>query len=295
MKPSRVQQALAGLAVLFVVGMTILGGIVLALGDNSSAAERATATPYRIPTLAPTDAALLTPIVQNSPAPGTQPPTITPAPPQAMPTPLPPVTGQPTATARPAVATAASTCYTASGWQPYVVRAGDTLFEIGLHYGATVDMMEAGNCFAGDSLEVGQTIYVPPVTPNLSPASTQTLSPVDVAATANAPTGYGGSCSSSNSVITAPPVGAALSGVVKFYGTATSPDFQFYKLEIRPEDSTEADFVTFETFYEQVSAGFLGQVNSAAFANGNYWIRLVVVDQTGNYLERCSLLYTIKN
>jgi hypothetical protein len=105
-----------------------------------------------------------------------------------------------------------------------------------------------------------------------------------------------GACTNPDSVISSPGVGATLRGVVAFRGSAHLPDFSFYKLEIRPEGtSTSSGFITFVTSASQVSNGILGELNTAAFPNGSYWIRLVVVDTTSNYPERCSFFYTIDN
>ncbi len=278
MRPSRAQQALAALAVLFVVAVTILGGIFLTLSDNPATpiAEQPTATPYRFPTLEVTD----TPLPMSGETPM---PTSTPVLPSSTPSPTP----QPTVTFTP------TPCQIASGWVAYVVQPGDTLFTVGLRYNITTDRLRAGNCLSSDTLFTGQVIYVPPLPPTLPAASPL---PAQATLTTTLPLGYDGICADMRSVITSPPVGATLSGVVQFYGTAAHPDFQFYKLEIRQEGaSTSADFITFVTRYEPVVNGLLGELNTAAFGDGEYWIRLVVVDHTGNYPERCSILYTIDN
>ncbi|MCC6904207.1 MAG: hypothetical protein IT326_00085 [Anaerolineae bacterium] len=106
-----------------------------------------------------------------------------------------------------------------------------------------------------------------------------------------------GACSNPDSRITSPPVGAVLRDVVEFIGTARLPEgFDYYKFEIRPDRvSTAADFVTINTWHTPVTNGTLMQLDTRAFPNGGYWIRLVVADTTGNYPERCSNFYTIRN
>ncbi len=279
MRPSRTQQALAALAVLFVVAVTVLGGVFLTLSDNPAEpiAEQPT-TPYRPPMLTATD----TP----SPAPSETPAPI------LTPTPAPPITTSPP-TIWPTATFSPTPCQIASGWVAYTVQPGDTLFTVGLRYNITTDALRVGNCLNSDTLFAGQVIYVPP----LPPASPVPSSPPTSAIpTATPPLGYDGICTDERSIITSPSVGATLSGVVQFYGTATHPDFQFYKLEIRQEGaSTSADFITFVTNYQPVVGGLLGELNTLAFSDGEYWIRLVVVDHTGNYPERCSILYRIDN
>ncbi|MEJ2151159.1 MAG: LysM peptidoglycan-binding domain-containing protein, partial [Chloroflexota bacterium] len=192
---------------------------------------------------------------------------------------------------------AAETCAVPSGWVPYTVQSGDNLFRVGLRYGETVGDLFDANCLSGAVLEVGDVLYVPPVTPRALPttAPNAAASPPGIVPTGTQ-TATDGACTNPDSTITAPPVGAILSGVVPIRGSALLPNFRFYKLEIREEGaSTAADFVTFYTGEQQVDSGLLLNFDTHAWPNGQYWIRLVVVDDTGNYPERCAILYTITN
>lgn len=55
-----------------------------------------------------------------------------------------------------------STCSYPAGWQPYIVRAGDTLNVIAASIGATTDVLVTGNCLTNpDAIYVGQTLYLP--------------------------------------------------------------------------------------------------------------------------------------
>jgi LysM repeat protein len=286
------------LAILLVVAATVAGGVFLTFSDDSAreaAARQPTSTAYRIATLTPQVTAS-----PSQPAPtATAVPTITPAPPRATVTPavtVPLPTAPPPPASLPTAVPSPVPCRIAAGWVPYTVQAGDTLFLIGLRYGVMTDRMREANCLTSDLLTAGDVIYVPPVSPSLPQPSSTPLPPAATFPAATLPTGYDGICTDAGSNITSPGVGTVLSGVVQFYGTAVHADFQFYKLEIRPEgSSTSADFATFLTADQPVSGGLLGSLDTAVFANGEYWIRLVVVDNTGNYPERCSILYTIRN
>ncbi len=309
MKPGPMQQAVAGLAVLLVIAATVLGAVLLAINDNPDALAgqiEPSPTTYRIPTLGPSPMVTLSPQVSPSPV---VPSPITPSPTPvatSTPTALLPRTPPPAGTT-PTVPPAA--CRVPADWIPYTVRPGDNLFRIGLAYGLTVDRLQAGNCRTTARVSAGEVIYVPPVTPVVSATPVATAAPGSTASptpTVAAPTpeptlpptqsATDGACTSPDSMITSPPVGAVLSGIQEFYGSAVHPDFAFYKLEIRREGTTTpADFVTFHTGYLQVSNGLLGTLSTAAFENGQYWIRLVVVDSTGNYPERCSYLYSLSN
>jgi LysM repeat protein len=303
------QQAAAGVIIVVVIVATVVGGVILSITDRPEgllSAERPTATPFRIPTLSPVPTLITVVIPTQTPAAtlatATATPTRTPA---ATPTPI------PTATPRSRTATptpdppgddTGEACIVPSGWVPYTVRQGDNLFRVGLRYGETAGDLLDANCLSGTTIEVGDILYVPPVTPRALPtAAPTTAAPRMTGQTAGVvPTGTqtatDGACSNPDSTISAPPVGSVLSGVVEFRGSALLPNFRFYKLEIREEGaSTAADFITFYTGEQQVDDGLLLNFDTRAWPNGQYWIRLVVVDDTGNYPERCSILYTITN
>lgn len=293
MKPSRAQQALAGLAVLLVIAATLVGGALLALADNPATSARPTVTSASRPLPTQSSGSLLT---------------ITPA----QPSPLPTITVAPTATTAPSLTPAPSAtrrvppptqCSIMTGWVPYIVQPGDTLFTVGLQYNLTTDQLQAGNCLPGDRLATGQTIFVPPTAPRLTstpPAAPTSAGLMPAGPTPAGPTptstGSDGICTNPSSTITWPGVGAVLTGRITFYGTATHAAFSFYKLEIRQEGTSgPGQFTTFYGQEQPVINGPLGNLDTAAFANGEYWIRLVVVDNTSNYPERCSILYTIQN
>jgi len=307
-KPSWVQQALAGLAILFVVTAALAGGFLLMIGDDPlGAGSRGwpTPTPFRLPTLPPGGVAGVTPQTGV-------PPTVTLSPtdapsdtPEPTPTNVPPPTSTPPLSDTPVPPQPTTTvCTVRVGWVPYTVQRGETLFRIALRYGLSTGELQRGNCLPDTSLIAGQTLYVPNVQPRPQPTSaplpTATLPPVASGGGGSIarpePGTTAGACTDPNSTITSPGVGAVISGNAPFYGTAMHPDLQFYKLEVRRHGTSgEQDFVTVHTGTEPVQNGLLGTVNTVAFENGDYWVRLVVVDSTGNYPERCSILYTFRN
>lgn len=278
MKPNLAQQALAGLAVLFVIAATIVGGVLLALADGPLSAE--TAGGFN-PTSSPTE---------------TAPP---PAPTMTNTSILPVMTALPTATETP-VPTATSTpvsCQIAAGWVSYTVQPGDTLYTVGLLYDVTVDGMQAGNCMAGTGLYAGQVIYVPPVAPRYT-STPVTPTPYPTFTPGPSPTlsNTDGSCGNPNSRITWPPVANIISSTTVFYGTAVNTQFAIYRLEVRQEGATgRGDFITVATGESPVVEGILGEIDTTVFANGEYWVRLTVLDTQNNYEEPCSILLTIQN
>jgi LysM repeat protein len=299
MRPGLPQQALAGIIVVIAVIATLIGGIILALGESSrSQAARATATTYRIPTLPPTSDEEDSPTQEATSSPDV---TVVSIPTST----LDPDRDTPTPTRRTRTPTPSdSVCDIPAGWVTYTVQPEDNIYSIAIRYGETGDSILEANCLGNQTVSAGDVIYVPPVTPRAisdfipSPVPTDTGEPT--ATPSPGPTGTqtatDGACTNLDSVITSPTVGTILTGTVEFVGSAKVPDFAYYKLEIRQEGVTTAgDYMTFFTGEQQVINGLLAEFNTLAFPNGEYWIRLVVVNDTGNYPERCAILYTIQN
>lgn len=81
--------------------------------------------------------------------------------PQFTPTDL-PTTAPTTIAAAPTAQLPQADCPQPTGWSPYVVVRGDTLFSIAQRAGTTVDALVQANCLAdANVLETGQTVYTP--------------------------------------------------------------------------------------------------------------------------------------
>jgi LysM repeat protein len=53
-------------------------------------------------------------------------------------------------------------CGAPSGWRPYTVQAGETLYRISLAYGITVQQLQNANCMGSSTfIRAGQLLYVP--------------------------------------------------------------------------------------------------------------------------------------
>ncbi|MGJ3240533.1 MAG: LysM peptidoglycan-binding domain-containing protein [Anaerolineae bacterium] len=161
-----------------------------------------------------------------------------------------------------------ASCQLPRGWTTYTVQSGDTVFAISLVTNSTVDELRFINCLDDvDNITTGDVLFVP-------------IAPVRPVATI-VPSGIrqglvSVGCSSPNTQITSPVTAQRVSGTFNVIGTATRSDFQYYKIEVRP------DFADIYNFYSdsrtQVSNGVLGQINADLFGAGLHWIRLSVVD-----------------
>jgi hypothetical protein len=81
--------------------------------------------------------------------------------------------------------------------------------------------------------------------------------------------------------ISFPPMDATLRGIIQFRGTATRPNFQYYKFEFRPENDKAWNFLGRSDW--PVTNGLLMEWNTTQIPAGVYWLRLTVVDKSGNY------------
>jgi hypothetical protein len=333
-KQDRFQQALVGLLVLIGITAALLAGVILVLAEQAGIGFIQSPTTFYIPTLESTTPQTDTPAPQDTQAPDTdtprpdtpEPDTPRPNTPEpdtprpdtpthtattnASATPRP--TRRPTKTAAPATslttphtptealteAFTSTPCYIPDGWVVYQVQPGDTIFLIGYRYGVRVDTMLKANCLSSSLIHAGTDVYVPSVTPRPVPTSLLTSAaaadnPADMAPTSTL-TPTDGACTSPDSVIKAPHVGAYLQGTVKITGTARMQDFASFRLEFRQE-GTPQTFTSFFTGYEPVINGTLAELDTMQWPNGEYWLRLVVVDSQNNYPERCSILIAFLN
>lgn len=118
-----------------------------------------------------------------------------------------------------------------------------------------------------------------PAPPTVAPA------PVSVAQT---PT-----CPDQRSIILSPGNNETVSGNISMVGTATHENFQFYKVEYAPAGSNNFSYLAGDP--NPVVNGFLAGINTGVLGNGAWTLRLVVVDQTGNFPEPCQVTILIEN
>ncbi|NDJ51889.1 MAG: LysM peptidoglycan-binding domain-containing protein [Chloroflexi bacterium] len=290
MAPSRQanlgQQFVVGAIILVAIIGTLAAAILLTLGE--SAIETANVTPTATATqLLPSATGPATRVTQVTPSP-TSTATVT-----ASPSPT-PVTASPTTTPHPPSATP-ETCRIPDAWFAYRVQRGDTLSSIGRRVGLSGIQLQRSNCLDSSTIYEGQFVYVPvqpaPIaTPTLAAG---TLSP-SITPVLPTPGVTAGACTDPNSRITSPAPGSIVRGVTRLWGSAQTEAFDFYKLEIKPS-GTGDPFVTFYDNDQPISQDVLHDLVTTRWPNGDYFVRLVVVDVTGNYPERCSVLYTFAN
>jgi len=125
-----------------------------------------------------------------------------------------------------------------------------------------------------------------PVRPTDTPSADATEAPV-----VSVP-----ACPNPNVRITSPGVNQILQGNVPVRGSANIADFQYYKIEVGPGSSPkDYEWTVVGALHESpVSGGVLETFNSDAYPSGTYTLRLVVVDQTGNYPQPCRVTVIVQ-
>lgn len=124
----------------------------------------------------------------------------------------------------------------------------------------------------------------PTVTPTLKPRPTRKPAPhipKTPTPAVSAPV-----CPAAGVSITSPGSGQIVSGPVPITGTANIAGFQYYKLEWSSASAPD-QWHWFAGGKTPVNSGSLGVFNTALTPPGTYNIRIVVVDNTGNYPQPC--------
>lgn len=103
------------------------------------------------------------------------------------------------------------------------------------------------------------------------------------------------SCTDPRSVIFEPAAGEVISGTVEVFGTARHEIFNYYKLEYLQAGSETGQFAFIMDSSEPVTDGLLAELDTTELDNGEYVLRLTVVDNTGNFPPQCSVPVEIAN
>jgi hypothetical protein len=98
------------------------------------------------------------------------------------------------------------------------------------------------------------------------------------------------------SLITSPQNNAIVRGQVPILGSATHPQFQFYKVEVAHEPPIDENFAIIGAIHEeQVVDGQLEVWDTTQVPDGSYTLRLRVVRLDGNYNEYSVVQVVVAN
>ncbi len=193
-----------------------------------------------------------------------------------------------------------------------VLLAAVVLLMMGATFGATNYLLP--------KMEEEPQQPVPTATPGLlaAPTLTSTAAPATITSTATAtvirptrpvrpsdtpdaaateaPAVAPPACPNPNVRITSPGLNQVVQGNVPLRGIASGANFQYYKVEVGPGSNPRDQewTVVGQLHRNAVAGGVLETFNGGAYAPGTYTLRLVVVDQTGNYPEPCRVTITVQ-
>jgi len=102
-------------------------------------------------------------------------------------------------------------------------------------------------------------------------------------------------CPDPNTCIVSPTMNEKISGHVVIRGTANHGRFQFYKIEYGIGENPTAWHSINEIVKTPVINGPLMEFDSRALPNGVYWLKLTVVDITGNFPPPYQVRVIIEN
>ncbi|MCB0064725.1 MAG: hypothetical protein KDE19_21525 [Caldilineaceae bacterium] len=100
-------------------------------------------------------------------------------------------------------------------------------------------------------------------------------------------------CANGNSIILRPGTNETVRGVITVVGTASHPNLQYYKIEYAPAGTANWGYLAGDQ--NAVINGVLATIDTSVLGNGAWTLRLVVVDQTGNYPEPCQVTIYVEN
>jgi hypothetical protein len=146
--------------------------------------------------------------------------------------------------------------------------------------------------FIAPSLPASDILATPTLNLLVTPEGTLSPGSTALAVTQPAPSGMSG-CVPDKIMITAPKPGEEVKGTIKITGTADAPNFAFYKYEVAPVGSQ--NWATIAAKQDPVKDTDLGEWNTLPFTNGDYFLRLVIIDNVGASLEPCVIAVRVLN
>src|SRR5215216_2064854 len=146
--------------------------------------------------------------------------------------------------------------------------------------------------FIAPSLPASDILATPTLNLLVTPAVTLSPGSTALAVTQPVPNGMSG-CVPGKVMITSPKPGDEVKGTIKITGTADAPNFAFYKYEVASVGTQ--NWATIAAKQDPVKDNDLGEWNTIPFTNGDYFLRLVIIDNVGSSLEPCVIAVRVLN
>ncbi len=146
--------------------------------------------------------------------------------------------------------------------------------------------------FIAPSLPASDILATPTLNLLVTPAGTLAPDTTAPAVTQPVPNGMSG-CVPDKVMITSPKSGEEVNGTIKITGTADVPNLAFYKYEVTSMGTQ--NWATIAAKQDPVKNQDLGEWNTLPFTNGDYFLRLVIIDNVGTSLEPCVIAVRVLN
>jgi hypothetical protein len=146
--------------------------------------------------------------------------------------------------------------------------------------------------FIAPSLPASDILATPTLNLLVTPAGTLSPGSTPTVITQPVPSGMSG-CVPDKTMITSPKPSEEVRGTIKITGTADVPNFAFYKYEVASMGTQ--NWATIAAKQAPVKNSELGEWNTLPFTNGDYFLRLVIVDNVGTSLEPCVIAVRVLN
>jgi hypothetical protein len=146
--------------------------------------------------------------------------------------------------------------------------------------------------FIAPSLPASDILATPTLNLLVTPAGTLSPNSTAPAVTQPVPSGMSG-CVPDKIMITSPKSGEEVNGTIKITGTANVPNFAFYKYEVAAMGTQ--NWATIAAKQDPVKNADLGEWNTLPFTNGDYFLRLVIIDNVGTSLAPCVIAVRVLN
>jgi len=150
---------------------------------------------------------------------------------------------------------------------------------------------------------VAPTLTPTPAPPTITPTATATQvrpkRPIPPTATPEmvvtpTPVVRPPACPNPNARLTSLGMNQVVQGSIPVRGVANIADFQYYKIEVGPGPNPNEWAVVGQLHYSPVDSGVLETFHSGAYPAGTYTLRLVVVNNTGNFPEPCRVTVSVQ-
>ena len=142
--------------------------------------------------------------------------------------------------------------------------------------------------FLATTLPALSLLITPTMNPLITPTNTipsELLATIEVLTPEPTPTAQTSGCIPGQILITSPKPGEVVKGQVILVGTADIPNFGFYKYEFSPLGTDV--WSTIQANREVKQDVELGLWDTSEVSPGDYYLRLVVIDNQGNALPPC--------